>query len=136
MTNLSLAAPLLVLLIGLAIWLGSACLCYLNWRRSPNPSVSAKLESLRLILITLLVFTLLRPEYIKRIERKDAPEIVILTDASDSMKTRDIVATNKVESRADWLQQQRARQFWKPLETKANVSVEDCSASSTNTTGA
>src|SRR3982751_6422714 len=109
MNNLSIAAPLSVLLIGLAIWLGSAWLCYTNWRRSPNPSVSGKLEALRLLLITILVFTLLRPEYVKRIERKDAPEIAILTDSSDSMKTRDIVATNKVESRADWLQQQRAK---------------------------
>ena len=133
MNNLSLGAPISVLLIGLVIWLGSALLCYTNWRRSPNPSVAAKLESLRLILITLLVFTLLRPEYIKRIERKDAPEVAILTDASDSMKTRDIVAANKVESRADWLQQQRTRQFWKPLEKTAKVSVEDFSAPSTNT---
>lgn len=133
MSNISLAAPLTVMLIGLAIWLGSAWLCYNNWRRSPNPSVSGKLEALRLLLITFLVFTLLRPEYIKHIERKDLPEIAVLIDSSDSMKTRDVIATNKVESRADWLQQQRARQFWKPLEKTAKVGVEDFSAASTNT---
>ncbi len=82
--------------------------------------------------MTLLVFTLLRPEYVQRIERNGPPEIAILTDASDSMKTRDLIVSNAVVSRAQWLDKQKHRQFWRPLEKKAKVSVEDFATPSSN----
>ncbi len=34
MNHLSLAAPISVMLLGLAIWLGAGWLCYANWQRS------------------------------------------------------------------------------------------------------
>ncbi len=132
MDHLSVAAPASVIVLGLIVWLGAVWLCWQNWRRSGNPRAAGRLELVRFFLITALVFTLFRPEYVQRIERTAAPEIAVLTDASDSMKTRDLVLANKVVSRADWLAAQRQQQFWRPLESHAKVAVEDFAAPTTN----
>jgi hypothetical protein len=132
MSHLSVAAPISVILPGLAIWLGAAWLCLANWRRSGNRRAAGKLETLRFILVTLLVLTLLRPEYVEHLQQSATPEIAILVDGSDSMKTRDLNISNNVLSRAQWLEQQLQRGFWAPLRNKAKVSVETFSAPSTN----
>jgi uncharacterized membrane protein len=130
--HIQIAAPLPVLIPALAIWLFAAWLSFANWRRSARGRAAGRLESLRFILLTLLVLTLLRPEYVERLQRKLTPEIAILMDASDSMKTRDLTLTNKAVSRAQWLADCRASQFWLPLQSKAKVTVEDFAAASTN----
>ena len=112
--------------------MGAAWLCLANWRRSPNRRAAARLEALRLLLISLLTVTLLRPEYVERLQRASMPEIAILTDASDSMKTRDIALDNSIISRQQWLSQAVGRQFWRPLRASAKVSVDSFSAPSTN----
>ena len=132
MSHFSVAAPLSAILPGLAIWLVAGWLCWANWRRSGNPRAAAKLETVRFILITLLVLTLLRPEYVERLQRTATPEIVVLVDGSDSMKTRDLVLSNNVVSRADWLKQQVQRAPWAPLREKAKVAVEAFAAPATN----
>jgi hypothetical protein len=132
MSHLSVAAPISVIAMGLAIWLGAAWLCHANWRRSGNRRAAGKLETLRFILVTLLVLTLLRPEYVEHLQRTATPEIAILVDGSDSMKTRDVVVSNNVMSRRQWLNQQLQRAFWAPLTNKAKVSMETFAAPSTN----
>jgi len=132
MSHFSIAAPVSVMALGLAIWLGGAWLCHANWRRSGNRRAAGKLEGLRFILITLLVLTLLRPEYVEHIQRTAPPEIAVLVDGSDSMKTRDLVVSNTVMSRAQWLDQQLQRNFWAPLQNQAKVAVETFAAPSTN----
>ncbi len=132
MTHFSLAAPVSVLIPAALVWAAAAWLCFANWRRAANPRVAARLESLRLLLISLLALTLLRPEFVQTLQRTSLPEIAILTDASDSMKTRDVAAGNGVISRRQWIAQQLARQFWQPLQAAAKVSVEPFAAPSTN----
>ena len=132
MRHLSLAASASVIVLAVLAWLGAGWLCYNNWVRSGNRRMAARLETLRFILMTLLAFTLLRPEYVETLERTSMPEIAILTDASDSMKTRDISLTNGVISREDWLGRQKARRFWQPLQSKAKVAVESFASPSTN----
>jgi hypothetical protein len=132
MNHLSVAAPISVIALGLGIWVGAAWLCHANWRRSSNRRAAGRLETLRFILITLLVLTLLRPEYVEHLQRTATPEIAILVDGSDSMKTRDLVVSNNVVSRGQWLNQQLQRVFWAPLRNKARVSVEIFAAPSTN----
>jgi hypothetical protein len=132
MSHLSVAAPLSVIALGLAIWLGTAWLCFANWRRSGNRRAAGRLEALRFVLATLLVLTLLRPEYVEHLQRTTTPEIVILTDGSDSMKTRDLLVSNNLVSRAQWIEQQLQRNFWAPWRNKAKVTVESFAAPSTN----
>ena len=132
MRHLSLAAPVLVIVLAVLAWAAAGWLCYANWRRSARRRTAGRLEAVRFVLITLLAATLLRPEYVETLQRTATPEIAILTDASASMKTRDVSLTNGVVSREQWLAQQLARKFWQPLQDKAKVSVEPFGAPATN----
>jgi hypothetical protein len=132
MSHLSVAAPISVILAGLALWLGAAWLCLANWRRSGNRRAAGRLEALRFVLVTLLALTLLRPEYVEHLQRTAMPEIAVLVDGSDSMKTRDLAVSNNIMTRAQWLTQQLQRNFWAPLLKKAKVTVETFAAPSTN----
>jgi uncharacterized membrane protein len=128
MNHWSFAASIPVVILGLLIWFGSAWLCYSNWRRSGRRRAVAWLESLRFLLISLLGFTLFRPELVREIRRTEVPEVAVLLDASASMKTRDIIASSNVTSRSEWLEQRKKAEFWKPLEKTAKVLVEDFAA--------
>ena len=132
MRHLSLAAPVSVIIFAILAWAAAGWLCYANWRRASNRRIAFRLEALRFLLITILAATLLRPEYVQTLERTAAPEIAILTDASDSMKTRDVSLTNGIVSRQAWLARQLGRQFWQPLLAKAKVSIEPFAAPATN----
>ena len=133
MSRWSFAASLPVLLFGLAAWLASAWLCYANWKRGGRRRATAWLEGLRFTLISLLAFTLLRPEFVRQLQRTESPEVQILTDASGSMKTRDVMLSNNVISRAEWLGRAQKTEFWKPLEKTAKVNFDEFSAPSANT---
>ncbi|HEX3717437.1 MAG TPA: hypothetical protein VH595_05665 [Verrucomicrobiae bacterium] len=132
MSHLSLAAPALVIVAAILLWLFAGWLCFANWQRSPNRRASGWLEMFRFVLITLLGLTLLRPEFVKRLEQSSMPEIAVLTDSSGSMNTRDVEAGSNVISREQWIQNQVRRKFWHSLDSKAKVSVEPFSAPSTN----
>ena len=88
MNSLQISAPAAVLVPALAIWLYAGWLSWSNWRRSARGRAVGRLECLRFLLVTLLVFTLLRPEFVQHLQRTLTPEIAVLIDASDSMKTR------------------------------------------------
>lgn len=124
MNHWSFGVSLPLLLLAGLVWVTAAWLGYTNWRRRGG-RVMAALEGLRFVILTLLVFTLLRPEFIRLIQRTDKPEIVVLTDASASMTTRDVTVASNVISRAEWLVAQRQTNAWKPLERDAKVLLED-----------
>ncbi len=132
MSHFSVAAPVLVILFGLAVWLGAAWISLAIWRRCGKRRAAGMLELLRFVLVTLLVLTLLRPEYAQHSRRAAAPEIAVLIDGSDSMKTRDLMVSNTVFSRQEWVDRQRQRTFWSPLGREAKVTVETFAAPSTN----
>jgi hypothetical protein len=148
--NFSITASFWVIAAGVLIWLGSAWLCWANWQRGGKRRATGLLEALRFLLITMIVATLLRPEFVQQIKRTENPEIAVLMDSSASMETRDIVAANanrltsgsatnsqsrltSAATRADWLAQKRQSQFWKPLEKSGKVVVEDFSAPTATT---
>jgi hypothetical protein len=136
MSHWSLAVSAPVLLIGLALWIISAGLCYANWARSAHRRTALWLEGLRFILITLLLLTLLRPEFVRHIQRTEKPEVALLCDASGSMRTRDVVLGDQVVSRAAWLEAQRQAGFWKGLESSARVVLQDFAAPTAPTNSA
>lgn len=133
MNRWSFAVSVPVLLFGLLVLGAAGWLCFANWRRNGRRKSVAVLEGLRFLLIALLTFTLLRPEFVQQIRRTETPEVLVLWDASGSMKTRDVILSNSVISRAEWLDKQRSAQFWKPLEKTAKVIVENFAAPSTAT---
>lgn len=126
MSHWSFAASLPLILLAASVWGVAAWLSWNNWHRRRTRS-SALLESLRMVIVTLLGFTLLRPEFVKVIQRTERPEIAVLLDASGSMASRDIKQGSNIVTRADWLGQQRGAKFWSPLERGAKVLVEDFS---------
>lgn len=129
MTRWAFAASSTVIVLGLAAWLTSAWLCYLNWNRRGGGAKMATLEILRLVVITMIGFTLLRPELVRRTVLTEQPEVVVLFDASASMQTRDLVIDQtNVLRREEWLGQKRTENFWSPLEKTAKVRVQDFAA--------
>ena len=127
-----ISAPAAVLVPALAIWLYAGWLSWSNWRRSARGRAVGRLECLRFLLVTLLVFTLLRPEFVQHLQRTLTPEIAVLIDASDSMKTRDLTLTEPACQPRPMAGGQTRRQFWLPLQNKAKVTVEDFAGPSTN----
>jgi hypothetical protein len=126
MSRWSFAASPGVLLVGSMILITAGWICWTIWQRSGKRRAVGWLEALRLVLIALLGFTLLRPEFVRQLQRTDQPEVLVLLDGSSSMKTRDILlSSNQVVSRADWLTQQRAKQAWEAVEQAAKVTIED-----------
>lgn len=128
MTRWSLGASVPVMLLGLVLLAVCVGFSYANWRRSGRRRMVTFLESLRVVLVLLLSFTLLRPEYLQQLQRSDAPEVVVLCDASASMTTRDVLSPTGAVARAEWLAGARAARFWQPLEQTAKVLVEDFAA--------
>lgn len=126
--NWSFGTTVPSLMIGAIIWIGSAFICWSIWQRSGRRKAVARLEALRFILITLLTFTLFRPEVVQQIQRKDKPEVAVLLDSSGSMETRDVPEGGQLLSRAQWVQEQVGRKFWKPLERDAKVALAEFSA--------
>src|SRR4051794_6260280 len=103
MSHWAFAAGWATILGALALWAFSGWLCYSNWRRSGKRPAIARLEILRFILVTLLGFTLLRPEFVQVSKKTSRPEVAILIDGSRSMETRDIATATGAIRRADWL---------------------------------
>jgi hypothetical protein len=112
-----------LLLLGLAGWL-----FYAQLTRGGQRKGVLILETLRFLLIILLLVTLMRPEFVRQLERNELPEVAVLYDASGSMETRDIPVEEGTISRGEWVQERLAAEFWRPLEGKARVVVEDFSA--------
>ncbi len=134
MTHWSFGTSIPLILLAALVWLAGAWLARENWLRRGRTKAITALEGLRLAIVTLLVFTLLRPELVKIIERTEDPEVAVLIDASGSMATKDLILSNNVVSRAEWLNVQRQREFWKPLEKTARVSVEEFSSEEAGST--
>src|SRR5438105_2285317 len=114
MSHWSFAVSWLTGLAALSLWVVSGLVCRANWLRSGKRPAIARLEILRFILISLLAFTLLRPEWVQISRKSSRPEVAVLLDASRSMETRDLAgANNAAISRAQWVTNQVKQRFWK-----------------------
>ena len=131
----SISASTPVVLLVILLWLAAGWVSWANWRRGRGGGRGvAAMETLRFVIMTLIAFTLLRPEWVRRMVQTEPPEIVILTDASESMKTRDVVLEpSNVLRRDEWIEQSRQTNFWRPLERSAKVRVEAFAQPTTNT---
>ncbi|MBT7699414.1 MAG: hypothetical protein HN700_03875 [Verrucomicrobia bacterium] len=109
------------LFVGLALWL-----FVLNARRNRGARGLLAIEGLKLLIVGLLVFTLFRPEVVRRSHQVRKPLVAVLCDASGSMATQDVVADGgDVQSRAAWLSNRVESVFWKPLEATYKVVVNE-----------
>ena len=126
-----LQTPVWLIGFALVVWMATAVVSYRNWARRGGEV--AALESLRFIIMGLILFTLCKPEFLRVTEIEEQPEVVILTDATHSMDTRDVVlGARDVVTRQEWLAGQMVTNFWSPLERLAKVTVQDFGMSFTN----
>ncbi len=123
MSNWTFAASFPLVLLGLAIWGLTLWLSWTNWKRQASRRGVAILEGLRVLIVTLLIITLLKPERVQQIQRTEKPNIVVLHDTSASMTTSDVVVSNQVVSRAQWVEGVLTNQFYAPLEAGAQIEV-------------
>ena len=75
MINWSFAASLMVMLAGIGVVVLAAWLGWGNWQRNGRRGRVALLESLRLVAVAMLAFTLLQPEFVRQIERTETPQV-------------------------------------------------------------
>ena len=132
MSRWSFSAAWSTWLAAIVLWATSGWVCRANWVRSGRRVAVARLETLRFILISLLAFTLFRPEWVQVSKKSSRPEVAVMFDGSRSMETRDIPATNGAVSRADWITNEIKARFWKPIESAAKVSLVQFSGKQTN----
>lgn len=132
MTHLSFAFSWPALIVGLLFIVAAAWLSWQQVRRTGGRRRIVWLEALRWTIVLLLFLTLLQPEWRQLTPPTDKPEVVILCDRSRSMETEDVMTLSNTLSRAAWLSKQRASEFWKPIESRYIVKVEDFAAPPTN----
>jgi len=130
--NWSLSISWVWLLVGL-IFLGvAAYLSLQQYRRTGARKTIWWLEVFRWVIILALFLTLAQPE-LRRFSRPSAqPEVVVLCDRSRSMTTGDVITGSNAVTRAEWLDNQKKKEFWKPLAPRYRVRVEDFAAPPTN----
>jgi uncharacterized membrane protein len=136
MTSWSIAFSWPALLLGLVFLAVTTWLSQQQYRRTGRRQSVRWLEVLRWLIVLLLFLTLLQPELRKLINPTVKPEVVVLCDRSRSMETEDVVTASNTLSRAAWLSQQRAGEFWKPIESRYTVKVEEFASPPTNRTDA
>lgn len=100
-------------------------LCVRAVRRGRHTPGTLLLESLRLCVVGLLLFSLARPEFVRLTRQLERPLVAILADRSGSMATVDVQAGRKVpRARSEWLDYQLTNRIGKPIEATHDVSVE------------
>ncbi len=134
MSGWSFSASTGVIALIVIVWAASAWVAWANWHRRGGLGPAA-MEGLRFVVMTLIAFTLLKPEFVRRQLQTEEPEIVVLSDASRSMETRDVVLDDaRVSSREDWWQSANDTNLWRPLQAHGRVVFENFAAAGPATT--
>ncbi len=87
-----IAAAVMMLAIGLSVR---------AWLRSYKRSSIALLETIRLMLVALVLFALAQPEWVVTETPDEAPLVTVLWDDSGSMETRDVSGGDSLRTRAE-----------------------------------
>jgi hypothetical protein len=129
MTKLEVSYSFGVIALAIIVWLAAGYLCFENWRRRREVRGVAVLEGMRFLVMTAIGFTLLKPEFVKQVTRREMPQIVVLCDASESMETRDVIVRdgNNILTRRGWVNLQLTNRFYKKWENENKVIVQDFS---------
>jgi hypothetical protein len=99
-----------------------------TWRRSGFALGTGLVELLRVLIAALVAVLLNQPEWVEEYRPDEKPTVVVLHDASRSMDTKDVVATDGgtagPRTRREAVAPLAESSFWKPLETRFQVVVE------------
>src|SRR5262249_42715008 len=111
-----------------AVFLVTAGLSFVAWRRSGYRTAIGFLELLRLTLVAIVALMLNQPEWIEEFRPEEKPAIAVLWDASTSMETRDVSHAGKssapAESRREAIAALADASSWTKLHEKLNVVIQ------------
>jgi len=115
--------------ISAALVLATLVVAFLTWRRSGFAAGTGLVELLRVAIATLVAVLLNQPEWVEEYRPDEKPTVVVLHDASRSMDTKDVVATDgnataNPRTRREVVAPLAESGFWKPLEGRFQVVVE------------
>ncbi|MCA9074050.1 MAG: FixH family protein [Planctomycetaceae bacterium] len=113
--------------------IATAVLCVLAWRRSGYRTSTGLMELLRLLIVILIAVTLLQPEWLTMYRPESRPSILVLTDASRSMETRDVIdpssPSTQPRTRAEATADLEDESRWQSLSERFDVVQESFSSS-------
>ncbi len=121
-----------VLVGGGLVLIGIAVLSIWTWRRTGFSKGVAVVELLRIAIALLIVVLLAQPEWIEVTPPPEHPEVVVLSDVSNSMDTEDVHVSDGQPpiSRRAWVERVTGDQaFWSKLEQRYRVVFEPFAAS-------
>ncbi len=118
---------------GVVILVATAIVCWIAWRRNGSSQGAGLLELLRFTIIALVVLTLMQPEWLTEYIPKEKPTIAVLTDASRSMETRDVVddadPDQKPRTRSEAIGPLFDEKTWQPFAERFHITFEPFSSS-------
>lgn len=118
------------LVFGILLILGTAVFSWLAVKRTGFTRGMIVLETLRMLLVSLVAVTLNQPELTKLFQPEQNPVLLVLWDESGSMETQDVTDGNSTDAqtRAKWIEPLLADAIWEPFEEKVEVVVEPFSS--------
>lgn len=118
-------------LIGLSI---AVCfltlgLSYFSWQRSGFARPVLWLEALRCLIVWAGAFLLNQPEWVQEFRSEEKPALVVLADASESMKTVDVLLKNEgrlqgAVSRAEAIAGLQTSGAWNSFQSRMDVRIQ------------
>ena len=112
-----------MMLVGILLFLGYLGISIYHLKQLHSAPYRLLTEFFKLIGALLLLFTLFQPELHQRSVRNENARIAVLTDATDSMLTRDLKVEGRVVSRAEWLKDLMASEAWQALAADVQLEV-------------
>ena len=113
-----------IIVFAVAVFLG-----FRTWMRMKKNRKIALLEIFRILIISILLFTLFDPERVERIVSDKKSQIICLRDVSESMQTKDILIGNEEPiERSRWSEQFLQEDWIKNLESNATILVKNFSS--------
>jgi hypothetical protein len=115
--------------ISIALVLAVVIVAFLTWKRSGFAIGTGLVELLRVLIAGVVAMLLNQPEWVEEYRPDEKPTVVVLHDASRSMDTKDVVATDGSNAigprtRREVVAPLAESDFWKSLEERFQVVVE------------
>ena len=105
------------IIAGVGLVLITAVLAFLGWRKSGFNIRVGLLELLRLLIVTLVAITLNQPEWLRTHQPTELPTLLVLSDDSSSMQTRDVLKNQTPITRAQSIAELSSLSTWSEVES-------------------
>ena len=130
--HLTFVATPFSITLGIMAILGTCAVSYYAWIRSGRMRAVAKLEVLRVLIVTLIAMLLNQPEWIEEYQPDSKPTIAVLWDDSRSMETRDVLVDGEsgkqAITRAEAIKPLIATETWAELDNRLNIVLQPISS--------